>query len=194
MALSKRVVMPGEPLCVEEEFMAGPGTYLDESGVVRAAIIGEPVFDMASRRVSVRPLSRKSLLPKQGDVVVGVVSAVKEDVAIVKVLGFDIYAPFKNPLTGLLHISQISEHRLESIYDAIRLGDLIKAKVLNSYVPLLLGTKEPRLGVILAHCSQCGAVLVKKDSALTCPRCGNKESRKISIEYMAIEKRGPRRS
>jgi len=194
VALPKNVVMPGDRLCVEEEFLAGPGTYVDESGVVRAAIVGIPVFDMASRRVSVRPLTRKTLLPKQGDVVVGVVSAVKEDIAVVKVVGFEIYSPFKNPITGLLHISQISESRIDSIYDALKLGDFIRAKVINNYVPLLLSIKEPRLGVLLAYCSKCGAVLVRKDSALVCPRCGNSESRKISLDYMAMERRGSKRS
>ncbi len=186
--------MPGEPLCVEEEFMPGPGTYLDDKGVVRAAIIGEPVFDMASRRVSVKSLVRKSALPKQGDAVVGIVAAVKEDVAIVKVIGFDIYAPFKNPITGLLHISQISDQRLETIYDAVKLGDLIRARVVNSYVPLLLSTKEPRMGVILAHCSRCGAVLAKRDGTLICSACGNVETRKISIDYMVTARRGSKKS
>ncbi len=190
----RKIVTPGEGLCVEEEFLPGSGTYVDEGGVVRAAVIGEPVFDMASRRVNVRPLTRKNLLPKQGDIVVGVVSSVKEDIAIIKVLGFEIYAPFKNPLTGLLHISQISESRIENIYDAIKLGDLVRAKVINNYVPLLLSTKEPKLGVILAYCSKCGSVLIKKDSTLICPKCGNVEPRKVSIDYLAIEKRGSKKT
>jgi len=192
--MSTRVVLPGDVLCVEEEFMPGSGAYVDEKGFVRAAIVGEPVYDIASRRVSVRPFSRKSLLPKQGDVVVGVVSIVKEDVAIVKVLGFDIHAPFKNSITGLLHISQISESRVESIYDAVKLGDLVKAKVINNYVPLLLSIKEPRLGVVLAYCSKCGAVLVKEESNLRCPRCGSVEQRKVSLDYIAIARRGSKRT
>ncbi len=190
---SGKVVLPGEELCVEEEFMPGSGAYVDENGFVRAAVLGEPIYDMASRRVSVRPLTRRSLLPRQGDIVLGVVSGIKEDVAIVKVLGFDIHAPFKNPITGLLHISQISESRIESIYDAVRLGDLIKAKVLNNYIPLLLSTKEPRLGVVLAYCSKCGAVLVKESSGLRCPSCGNVEQRKTSIDYLAVVRRGSRK-
>jgi len=184
----ERVVMPGDYLCVEEEFLPGPGAYVDENGIVRSLIVGTPIYDYTTRRVSVKPLKRRAMIPKQGDSVIGIVSAVKEDVAIVKVIGFDIYNPLKNPITGILHISQISEARIESVYDAVRVGDLIRAKVLNNYVPLLLSTKEPKYGVLLAYCSRCGAVLVKKGDALVCPACGGSESRKVSIDYLAVER------
>jgi len=184
----ERVVMPGDYLCVEEEFLPGPWTYVDDNGVVRSLIVGTPVFDYTTRRVSVKPLKRRIMLPKQGDNVVGVVSAVKEDVAVVKVIGFDIYNPLKNPITGLLHISQISETRIDSVYDAVRMGDLIRARVLNNYVPLLLSIKDPKYGVILAYCSKCGSVLVKKGETLVCPSCGSTERRKVSIDYLAVER------
>ncbi len=185
--MGSNIVLPGDYLCVEEEFSPGSGTYV-EDGKVRAAIIGVPSFDMASRRVNVKPFKRIAL-PKAGDVVVGEVTMVKDEVAVVKVLGFDLYNTFKNPLTGLLHISQITEQRISSVYEMIALGDLIKAKVLNNYLPLLLSTKDPKLGVILAKCSKCGAILVKKNDSLVCPSCRRVERRKVSMDYLAVARR-----
>ncbi len=179
-----RIVMPSDYLCVEEEFMPAAGTYID-GGTIRAAVIGTPIYDILSRRVSVKPV-KPLKLPKPGDVVIGVVTSVRDEVAIVKVLGFDIYNTFKNPFTGLLHISQVSETRIQNLYEAVKLGDMIKAKVLNDYIPLLLTTKEPRLGVILAYCSRCGAVLVKRDNKLVCPKCNTVENRKVSLDYLAL--------
>lgn len=184
MSSQPRIVTPSDYLCVEEEFMPSSGTYVD-NGTVRAAVVGYAVYDFLSRRVSVKPV-KPLRIPKAGDTVVGVVTAVRDEIAIVKVLGFDIYNTFKNPFTGLLHISQASETRVQNLYEVVRLGDLIKAKVLNNYIPLLLSTKEPKFGVILAYCSRCGAILVKKDSNLICPRCHSVEARKASIEYLAL--------
>jgi len=164
--------------------MPSSGTYVD-NGTVRAAVVGYAVYDFLSRRVSVKPV-KPLRIPKAGDTVVGVVTAVRDEIAIVKVLGFDIYNTFKNPFTGLLHISQASESRVQNLYEVVRLGDLIKAKVLNNYIPLLLSTKEPKFGVILAYCSRCGAVLLKKDSNLICSRCHSVEVRKVSLEYLAL--------
>jgi len=188
MSSQPRIVTPSDYLCVEEEFMPSSGTYVD-NGAVRAAIVGFAIYDFLSRRVSVKPV-KPLRIPKAGDTVVGVVTAVRDEIAIVKVLGFDIYNTFKNPFTGLLHISQASESRVQNLYEVVRLGDMIKAKVLNSYIPLLLSTKEPKLGVILAYCSRCGAILVKKDSNLICSRCRSTEVRKVSLEYLALTPTG----
>ncbi|HDI02438.1 MAG TPA: S1 RNA-binding domain-containing protein [Ignisphaera sp.] len=185
-----KIAMPGDYLCVEEEFMPANGVYVDE-GKVRASVIGIPAYDYISRRVSIKPFKGLKI-PRSGDIVIGVAASVKEDVVIVKVLGFDIYNTFKNPFSGLLHISQVSETRIQSIYDAIKMGDLIKAKVLNNYIPLLLTTKEPKLGVILAYCSKCGSVLIKNGDKLVCPKCNNIETRKISMDYLATAKYGRR--
>ncbi len=182
-----RIVLPGDELCVEEEFLSSSGTYV-ENGVVRASVVGTPVFDIVSRRVYVKPAKKISIL-KPGDIVVGYVTMMRDDVAIVKILGYDLYRPLKTPFTGLLHISQVSEERIATMYDAVRIGDFIKAKVLNDYIPPLLSIKDPKCGVILAFCSRCGAVLVKKGDKLVCRRCGFMDSRKVSLEYMVYEKR-----
>jgi len=181
--------LPRDYLCVEEEFMPSSGTYVDD-GKVFSAVIGRAVYDMALRRVYVLPIKR-SAMPKPGDVVVGQVTGARDDIAFVKILGLSLATQFKNSFTGLLHVSQVSEHRVQTVFDALRIGDLIKAKVLSAKPPFLLTTKEPRLGVILAYCSRCGAPLVRVGGKLVCSECGSVEERKVSLDYLLV-KRGRR--
>jgi len=182
------IVLPRTYICVEEEYMPNQGVYV-ENGKVYAAVIGKLIIDTINRKVSVIPLRRENV-PRYGDLVVGQVISMKDEIAFVRIEGFEISKPLKHSFTGILHVSQVAnEKRIPTLYDAIRMGDVIKAKVINNQIPLLLSIKEPRLGVILATCSRCGANLVKRKSAsqLICPNCMNLEQRKLSMEYLLVE-------
>jgi len=185
------IVTPGDFLCVEEEYIPSQGAYSDD-GNVRAYVVGRPIIDRISRRVRVKPVKRLQIL-QAGDTVIGAVINVREDLAYVKILGTASGSLFKNPFSGLLHVSQISPTRISTIIDAVRIGDIIKAAVLNSTPPFILTTKDPNLGVILAFCSKCGATLVRDGNRLICPNCGNVEQRKLSIDYIASPVRGAKR-
>ncbi|MEM0006532.1 MAG: exosome complex RNA-binding protein Csl4 [Ignisphaera sp.] len=180
----KEVVVPGEMLCVEEEFIPVEGVYT-LNGVIRASIIGVPIYDIASRRVYVRPVKNLRRL-KPGDIVIGVVDRVRDEMATIKIIGYDVATPLKHIYTGVLHISQVMESRVQNIYDYIRLGDFVKVKILNNYIPYMVSMKDPKLGVILAYCSKCGGTLTKVGDVLRCTRCNNIESRKASVDYMSI--------
>ncbi|RLG77956.1 MAG: RNA-binding protein [Thermoprotei archaeon] len=182
MSEEMKLVLPRDNLCVEEEFMASTGTYV-EDGNIYSAVVGRVVYDMNLRRVYVVP-SKKVSIPSVGDVVIGQVSGGRDDIVFVKILALNLAMPFKTAFTGLLHISQVSEHRVNSIFEVLRVGDLVKAKVLSSKPPFLLSIKEPRLGVILAYCSKCGAPLVKDNDKLRCPECCNQENRRVSLDYL----------
>jgi exosome complex component CSL4 len=84
----------------------------------------------------------------------------------------------------VLHISQATEVRIQSLYDAIRLGDVVRIKVLNSYIPFIVTMKDAKLGVIVAYCSKCGAPLIKEREVLKCRVCGNAEMRKLTPDYI----------
>uniref|UniRef100_A0A7C2V9L0 Exosome complex component Csl4 n=1 Tax=Ignisphaera aggregans TaxID=334771 RepID=A0A7C2V9L0_9CREN len=183
--MSSNMVLPGDPICKEEEYLGYRNVYIDERGNVRAAVIGLVTLDKISRRVSVKPF-KELRIPRAGDIVIGEVASMRDDIAFVELLGYDISKTFKHTYTSILHISQVTTARNESMYNYVRLGDLIKAKVLNDYLPLLISIKEPRLGVILAYCSRCGAQLYLNNSRLICPVCGNVEQRKLSIDYMLV--------
>lgn len=77
-------------------------------------------------------LGYKQLLPKPwdnvdekyraGDVVKG---------KVVRIVPFGAFVQLEPMVDGLVHISQITVHRLEKVEDALRLGDEIEAKVLD---------------------------------------------------------------
>ena len=184
--MSKRIALPGESLCKEEEYLAHKGVYVDENGTVRASTVGEPIYDNASRRVQIKPV-KELKIPKAGETVIGYVDTMRDDMAFIKIIGYDIAKTFKHSFTGVLHISQVTDAKGDSLYNYVRLGDLVKVKVLNRYIPILVAAKEPRLGVILAFCSRCGNELYKDGDKLKCGVCGNTEIRKISLDYMKVK-------
>lgn len=183
--MSKSIAIPGDYICKEEEYIPHRHVYVDELGNVRSAVIGKVVLDNLNRRVSVKPF-KDIKIPKTGDVVVGWVTSMRDDIAFIKIVGYDFTKLFKHNFTAVLHISQVTNSKGDNMYNYVRIGDIVKVKVLNDYLPLLVTIKEPKLGVILAYCSRCGSPLYFDGNKLICAICGNTEQRKISLDYIAI--------
>lgn len=172
------LVFPGTLLGIAEEFSSGEGAY-EENGNIRASVLGKVFYDMIGRRGNVLPVKRNLITNlKRAKYVYGIISSIKEDMAYVNITAIE--EMFVTPISGILHISQITNKYLKSISEAIRVGDIIKAKPLNYNIPVFLTLKAKDLGVIFASCSICGHTLVKVDEEhLKCPNCGNMEVRKI---------------
>ena len=67
-------------------------------------------------------MRRKSEYPEEGELVVGTAKNVKNFGAFVQLMpGTD----------GLVHISQLANHRVNKVSDIVKEGDLIKVKVLE---------------------------------------------------------------
>jgi len=175
------LILPGEELSVIEEFTAGEGTY-EYQGVVYASVIGKAFYDMINRRSNSISFRKPGILAlKKAKYVLGIVTGVKEDYATVSVYSIE-EKPLSSPLTGYLHISQITNKYLNNITEAVKVSDIIRAKPLNSSLPLQLTIKQRDLGVVYAKCSICGTKMVKADEEhLKCPNCGNVESRKLAL-------------
>jgi exosome complex component CSL4 len=105
---------------------------------------------------------------------------------MIRFIGYDINKPLKHEFRGVLHISQAAETRIQSLYDVIRLSDVVRVRVLNNYIPFVVTMKDARLGVIAAYCSRCGAPLVKEKDVLKCRVCGNTEMRKLAPDYIFL--------
>jgi len=182
-------VAPGDPLCVIEELAPGPGTYEDD-GTVRASIPGVVRIDMINYIIEVRgPNAEKKLLqPKE--IVYGEVVAMRNELAQLRVARNMDEVLKARAYSAVLHISQVGK-QVESLYDVIRPGDLVKVKVVSG-PPYQLTLKGPRLGVILAYCSNCGHPLYKIENQLECPYCGRVEERLVSPDYV-LKGRRPRR-
>ena len=180
-------VVPGEKLCVTEEFSPGPGTY-ESGGTVYSQLTGDRVVDLRERTVRVLAKARKPIMPTDGSTVIGMVTSGHDKNAIVSILKVDSEVLDK-PFTGILHISSSSPRYERKMGDVCKAGDLIKAKVFNdkNRIPELT-TAGRGLGVIRAYCSLCGGLLRMTNRRLQCRECGNVERRRLADEYEEMGK------
>ncbi|WP_221290520.1 exosome complex RNA-binding protein Csl4 [Stygiolobus caldivivus] len=174
------ILLPGDELNVIEEFIPGEGTY-DFNGVVYSSVVGKAFYDMINRKVNSIAFKRPGVTTiKKAKYVLGVVTGLREDSALVNI--YSIEDKQTEPITAYLHISQISNKYLNNIGEAVKVGDIIRAKPLNSTIPIALTVKQRDLGVVYSRCSICGTKMVKQDEEhLRCPNCGNIEPRKIAL-------------
>ncbi|MEM0198681.1 MAG: exosome complex RNA-binding protein Csl4 [Desulfurococcaceae archaeon] len=180
-------IVPGENIAVIEEAIPTSGVYVDEKGYIRALFAGTALLDKYRKTAGVKPLSKREFSLKPGSIAEGVVTSVSEDVAVVR-----IYSANGSRILGaigLLHVSQLTSEFVVDIYEYIKPSDLVKAKVLNAHPPYILSTREPSLGVLLAHCGNCGRELYLMPSGiLRCNNCGNHERRKVAVGYMLVSR------
>lgn len=176
------LAMPGDRLGMAEEFLPGPGTY--EVGYqIRAAVIGKVVRDLLNKVVMVEPYKHPSM-PHSGAIVLAAITEMREDFARARILTVN-NTVLRYPFTGMLHVTQVVERagEIKQMYNYVRIGDIVRSKVLNNSPPYLLTIREARLGVILANCSRCGSQLKLAKDKLKCPTCGNVETRKLGYGY-----------
>src|SRR5438067_11352656 len=78
-----------------------------------------------------------------------------------------------------IHTSNVSEDYTEDIHDKFRLGDIIRAKVIQVKPSVQLTTAEANLGVVNALCSVCRGPTELRGHDLYCPRDERTESGKV---------------
>ncbi|MGC8571026.1 MAG: exosome complex RNA-binding protein Csl4 [Caldivirga sp.] len=173
-SVSKALVTPGEELGVEEEYLPGDNAYVD-SGYVKSMVLGIAEWDRLNHVVNVKPLKLSLIRP--GQIVYGKVYYFPNDkVAMVRIFAVQQQDGVRRiqAETGILYVTYASEERLGTIYDAVGLGDLVKARVLSSKPPYHISLRGPLLGVVETKCPQCRTVIVPSSttSKITCPVCG----------------------
>ena len=177
-----KLVFPGDELAVIEEFLQGPGSY-EQDGVVRSSELGQARLDLDKREVEVSKRTKKLILPLEGLDIVGEVGAVQRRMANVDVFiidGLEIVTPY----TGVIHISNVSSDYVKDMGLAVRSGDLVKAKIINTKNRIVqLSIEGADYGIVYAFCSRCGATLEHRKTRLHCPRCERVERRKVAKTY-----------
>ncbi len=182
--MAKKVI-PGALLGTEEEFLAGPGTFSEKDNIY-ALLSGE--LKETSRKLEV---GQGVLLQKLGvgSVVYGRIENVIEPIALVNVRP----VPQKNarymalPGFCVLHASRVKDGYVKNIHDELKIGDLVRAKVIELREgELVLSTKDPGLGVVKAFCARCRRSLQQEGTGLKCGHCGNKEHRKLANDYRKV--------
>lgn len=179
-----KLVFPGDELGVAEQFMPGPGTY-EEDGTVYAARIGEAELDPSSFTAKVQPRTKTPATLEEDDLVIGRVNSLRKSFASVdvKAKASEPHRDLTSEARGTLHISKISPDYLDQIEDAFRVGDVIRAKVIEVEPAVQLFTKDDDLGVILARCPRCRTVMETKGHGLVCPDCDWKSRAKLAADY-----------
>ena len=180
---SNELVFPGTRLAVTEEFIAGPGTYSTDD-YIYSSVAGLVIIDLGKHEITVMPKAKTSPIPKNNAIILGKVVNVSRQVITVSVFSIEnkeIYPAY----TMVIHISSVSREYLETIDEAICLGDVIRAKIVDSKtIPLQGSLISSQLGVIQSTCSICGAKLNKIGrNKLKCSNCSNIESRKTAIDF-----------
>jgi exosome complex component CSL4 len=180
--MEPKMVLPGDEVAVAEEFEAGEGTY-ERAGAIFAATPGVLYLDPSERVARVRAFNPPAEL-RPGDIVYGVVDDIRGMMATATVQAVHGRTrQISGEAEGTIHISNVSEEYTEDIRDMFHLGDIIRAKVIQTKPSVQLTTAEPLLGVVKALCSQCRAPLEARGRDLFCPRCENTERRKIAQDY-----------
>ncbi len=190
MVETERIVLPGEEVAVAEEYEAGEGTY-EEHGRVLATWPGRLELDAVHRIARVVPFNPPAQL-HVGDVVYGTVDEIRSSMAEARVLrihGRD--RQVAGELLASLHVSKISNAYVEDIRDAIRLGDILRARVIQTEPSLQVTTAETNLGVVLALCTNCRSPTERKGDLVRCPRCDRTDRRKLAADYGNPELEAP---
>ena len=175
-------VVPGDRLGVIEEFTSGSGTYI-EGGTIHSKITGCTLLDMLNKEVSVFPLVKAATVPQVGSIVTGLVSDVKSKNAVLAIFQIGDKTLSGN-FKGMLHISSVSHQYVEDMFNVVKAGDIMRAKVISTKNrSVFLSTADEDLGVVSALCSLCGNALLPGNRGMKCSSCGNFESRKIHPDY-----------
>ena len=185
MTLEAKMVLPGDEIAVAEEFEPGEGTY-ERNGLVYAATPGVLGLDAENRIARVRAFNPPAEL-KVGDIVYGVMDDIRGMMATATILAIHGRTrQISGQSDGTIHISNVSDEYTEDIHDKFRLGDIIRAKVIQVKPSLQLTTAEPNLGVVKALCSLCRGPLELRGRDLYCPRDERTERRKLAADYAEL--------
>ncbi len=183
--MERRLVFPGEHVAMGEEYLPGEGTY-EEAGDIYASQTGVLALDVREKVARVRSFNPPVEL-REGDIVLATVENLRSTMAIVEVHALEgVERGVSGETEGTIHISKVSEEYTEDLKDAFRLGDIVRARVIQVEPSLQLATNEKPLGVAQGLCTNCRSVMVKKGRSLYCENCERSEARKVSTVYNAM--------
>ncbi|MCI4355329.1 MAG: exosome complex RNA-binding protein Csl4 [Thermoplasmata archaeon] len=183
------LVLPGDLLGTAEEFVPGRGTYEDH-GRIYAALMGHRHVDARDKAIRVDAIHAVPHVNEE-DLVYARVDEVKSAMAVCTVLSLATgRRGVPGAPEGTVHISKAKDGYTESLGEAFQPGDILLARVLQSHPTIKLTTAPATLGVVSARCQVCHGLLERAGKELNCPRCGNRETRKLAHDYQGIHHRG----
>ena len=176
MVTKQKIIVPGEEIATEEEYTAGENTYV-KNGKIISRTLGTLNLNEENKEASVKGKTVEELT--YGDIVTGKVILVKESTAVIELLSAEGNKRILGINTAQLPIRNISNEYVTELHKIIKIGDLIRAKVvMASPLAIDLNTKDKGLGVIKAYCSNCRKELSFNNNQMVCLECGSIEDRK----------------
>ncbi|MBI5000413.1 MAG: exosome complex RNA-binding protein Csl4 [Euryarchaeota archaeon] len=178
--------MPGDEIAAAEEYVCGPGTY-ELEGKIFASVAGRLRLDLREKVAEVKPFNPPAQL-KSGDIVIGTVSAIRSSMAEVEISEIEgTERGITGDVDASLHVSKMSSRYVEDVRDVYRLGDYVRARVVQVSPSVQIVTDADDFGVIKALCSQCRSAMVLKGRDVYCENCERAERRKIARGYSTVE-------
>lgn len=179
-----RLVLPGELIGTEEEFIAGTGTY-EDAGRVYSSNVGN-VEVGSDYRVRVKG-KKEDVFVQPGDEIIGVVTEINEPLVVVAgEYLVKMGKVYEVKVRALVHASRITGHYLDQCSKVVKARDVVRGKVVSTRGKIDLTLEPPDEGVIFAYCSRCRKPLQTINSGLYCTYCQKSETRKISKKYGEI--------
>ncbi len=177
LSIDKKLVLPGNYLCGLEEFSDGANTYVSDDAVF-SAVCGQAYCEGHTVHVQGKINKLQTV-----DIIGGISDLTETCAFVVPVVVIPANTKRNLPESLSLPISRISRDYLRSIRDAVRIGDIVMARVVKAdrRYELAFVTKEH--GVVKAFCSHCRVSMLLKNYILICSNCGRSEKRKFSVEY-----------
>lgn len=183
--MRKKIVVPGEEVGTSEEYLPGDGTF-EEDGKIMSSRIGAVKYDEKNMTVMTEPLN-PIVEVQRGDIVIAEVTAVRDTMVVVDIKKIEgKNREISGETMGTLHVSKASQSYVKDLKKEFRMGDYIRAKVMQARPSIQITTAYPEYGVIKALCTRCRGPMVRKGTMVYCPRCERTETRKISSMYGKI--------
>jgi exosome complex component CSL4 len=176
-----KYVIPGDSIAFSEEYLPGKNTIERESKIV-ASSFGAVNKDEKELVISVEN-SIKKITAKTGDIVYGQIVKNDSRQTSVMIAGLEVSKKLVDfHIDGYIRNMQ-NFKRDDHSAQAVRIGDIIRAKVIRVGQNLELTLHGHDLGALKSRCSRCREVLTLKSDSLYCENCDRGEVRKFAPDY-----------
>jgi len=182
MSEDEEFVIPGDRVGTVEEVIPGWGTY-EEEGVVYSKGLGSLNVDMDEMKATVRSIKKPAVIQKR-DVIIARIKDIRSSMVVavaVHIVGND--RQIAGETIASLHVSKVSTEYVEDIRRMFRIGDYIRALVIQAKPSVQIATDGRDFGVLRALCMQCRTSMRRDGRSLKCPECGRIESRKLANDF-----------
>ncbi|HID72328.1 TPA: hypothetical protein EYP38_00165, partial [Candidatus Micrarchaeota archaeon] len=180
MEKEKKLVLPGEHLASCEEFEPGENTFTDKDETYSSTY---GMVEVNDGSVAVHNKGKTIRQPAVDDKVYCVVTRADPNKARLGcMLESETEGKDRGPeIDAVLPVTNISRAHVETIRDAIKVGDIVKARIykIKEGGEIEVSILGKDFGVIKAFCGKCRSAMSLNGNIFICNSCGWKERRKI---------------